>query len=60
MRFLLAFLFLSIVSVSNAAETSAPSVDQVSMEQFDGRRKKRINKKRKRKCSQFGRRIYAG
>jgi hypothetical protein len=60
MRYLLAFLFLCIVSASNAAESATPSAEKVSMEQFDGRRKKRINKKRKRKCSQFGRRIYAG
>jgi hypothetical protein len=61
MKFILAFLFLGFVSVSNAAETTVSTTETAKMEQNDGRKKaKRVNKKRKRKCSQFGRQIYAG
>ena len=60
MKFLLGFLFISITTLSNASEVK-PQETRVNMEVFDGRKKKkRINKKRKRKCKQFGRRIYAG
>lgn len=60
MKFLLGFLFISITTLSNATEVNTQE-SSVKMEVFDGRKKKkRINKKRKKKCKQFGRRIYAG
>lgn len=60
MKFLLGFLFISITTLSNATEVNTQEAS-VNMEVFDGRKKKkRINKKRKKKCKQFGRRIYAG
>lgn len=52
----------SITSVASEIKFSAK--EEVSIEIDPGnknhRRNKRMNKKRKRKCQQFGRKVYAG
>jgi len=68
--FLSIFLVSLSLSVSAAAEAGAPAeikndasiVELVSYDRGKktNRRHKRINKKRKRKCQQFGRQVYAG
>lgn len=62
MKFILAFLFLAITTVTNASEITVEQSNETKMELLDGRKHKqqRKNKKRKRMCKQFGRRIYAG
>lgn len=62
MKLLLSFLFLIVTTLSNAAELPVVDKTDVKTEVFDGRKRKqkRTNKKRKKKCKQFGRRIYAG
>lgn len=62
MKFLLAFLFVATTTISNASEFNYTSESMVKVEAFDGgkKRQKRINKKRKRKCKQWGKRVYAG
>ncbi len=62
MKFLLAFLFVTAATLSNASEINLSSENMTRVETFDGgkKRQKRMNKKRKRKCKQWGRRVYAG
>ncbi|OFZ08613.1 MAG: hypothetical protein A3D92_12305 [Bacteroidetes bacterium RIFCSPHIGHO2_02_FULL_44_7] len=68
--FLSIFLVSLSLSVSAAAEAGAPveiknDASIVELVSYDrgkknNRRHKRLNKKRKRKCQQFGRQVYAG
>lgn len=67
MKFLLSFLILFVSFISSAETTSVEAtkntVIEVAMPGDRGkkaRKNKRINKKRKRKCQQFGRRGFAG
>lgn len=70
MKFIVS-LFLLSLSYSASANSETLTSDEckkgatvVSVIAYDGakknRKNKRLNKKRKRKCSQFGRKIYAG
>lgn len=63
MKLLLSLLILfSISFYSNAESTNVDTFKAETTVQFDKRKRKqkRINKKRKRKCHQFGRKVYAG
>lgn len=63
---LILFSLLILLSGNTSANTLLDSGIECSskspQEHFVGkdRKKKRMNKKRKRKCQQFGRKVYAG
>lgn len=61
---LVAFSFASSASTDLAStqeiKNDAISESIVNFDRKRDRHNKRINKKRKRKCQQFGRRVYAG
>lgn len=67
MKFLILFLIISF-SFGAAANTNDVASKKDTTVEFSiggdkgkkARKKKRINKKRKRKCSKFGRRSFAG
>lgn len=61
---LVAFSFASSASTDLAStqeiKNDATIESIVNLDRKRDRHNKRINKKRKRKCQQFGRRVYAG
>ncbi len=71
MKYILS-LFLVALSFASSASADLASAQEIknnatiesAMDSDRGRKRdrhnKRINKKRKRKCQQFGRRVYAG
>jgi hypothetical protein len=68
MKILLTAILISICSAGMATEITVSANEKAQVEAFIGadrgkkkaRRNKRINKKRKRKCQNFGRRSFAG
>ena len=71
MKFIIStfFLLLSFTSLANSESISSVESKKdatiIGLIDYDrgkkkNRRNKRINKKRKRKCGQFGRKAYAG
>ena len=71
MKFIISLFLLSLSFTSSASAETISSLESkkdanaITVVDYDrgkrkNRRNKRINKKRKRKCSQFGRRVYAG
>jgi hypothetical protein len=68
MKFTLTFLLIAFSFISSA-ETSTSAFQEATKHEVSigldrgkkkSRHSKRINKKRKRKCSQFGKRSFAG
>jgi hypothetical protein len=68
MKVLLTAILISICSAGMATEITVSAAETTQVEASIGadrgkrkaRRNKRINKKRKRKCNNFGRRSFAG
>lgn len=64
MKVIIAILALLISSTSFSMDAAFDTVSKTEMTQDGGkkraRKNRRINKKRKKKCKQFGRKVYAG